>query len=141
MGRLQVNITDKENNMTKFNEALDFIEATGDTSITTIMQAIGCSDTTAGFAVQAYKRNKANQANKSEPAQTADDIRQDKVKKACQLYLDICEADIELFKTSISLGMDPQETLDKLTHKLEMATSLLEVAEFAKRLKQDDSAS
>ena len=124
--------------MTKFNEALDFLEATNNTDISTIMDCAKCSDTTAGFALQAYKRNSRNKSK--EPAKTSEDILQEKVKKACQLYLDICEADIELFKISTSIGMDPQETIDKLTKKLLVVTQLVEVAEFTKQLK-DDSAS
>ncbi len=133
--------------MTKFNEALDFLEATNNTDISTIMDCAKCSDTTAGFALQAYKRDNRNKANKAieskdeDKAQTADDIRQDKVKKGAQLYLDVCDTDIKLFKISTSLGMDPQESIDKLTRKLEMATQLVEVAEFAQNLKKDDSAS
>ena len=133
--------------MTKFNEALDFLEATNNTDISTIMDCAKCSETVANFALQAYKRDnrsKANKANKpkdEDKAQTSEDIRQDKVNKACQLYQDVCDTDIKLFKFSTSLGMDPQESIDKLTRKLEMATQLVELAEFVHNLKKDDSAS
>ena len=131
--------------MTKFNEALDFLEETNNTDISTIMDCAKCSDTTAGFALQAYKRDNRNKANKAseskEPTQTAEDIRQEKVNLGCKLYQEVCETDIKLFKISASLGTDPQEIIDKLTKKLEMATHLVEVAEFAQNLKKDDSTS
>ncbi len=130
--------------MTKFNEALDFLEATGDTSITTIMDCAKCSETVAKHALQAYNRNRGSKANKpkdEDKAQTADDIRQDKVSLGCKLYQEVCEADIRLFKMSTSIGMGPQETINNLKKKLEVSKSMLELAQFAKNLKKDDSTS
>ena len=121
--------------MTKFNEALDFLEATGNTDVSTIMDCAKCSETVANFALQAYNRDKGG---KSGPAQTAEEIHNDKISLGCKLYQEACEVDIQLFKMSVSIGVDPQETIDDLKKKLVMAEAMLEVAEFTKNVVNKD---
>ena len=122
--------------MTKFNEALDFLEATGNTDISTIMDCAMCSETVANFALQAYNRDRGGKAVEPKPKLS---LRAHKIIEAQKLYRDVYDSDLELFNISTSIGMDPSDAIKRLTKKLAMSKSLIELAEFAKNVKKDDT--